>query len=80
MKSLTQPLPSVLPKIGDDRIRVDRALAHARFKAGNVVGRLRGNAMDEGAARHGRLAITAADSATAPKTPPCIVTILIAAS
>jgi hypothetical protein len=36
--------------------------------------------MDEGAARHGNPASTALLSATAPNTPPCIVTIFSAAS
>ena len=69
-----------LAENGDDGGRIDRSVFHARLERGDVIGRLGRDAMDEGAARHGRPAITAFESATAPNTPPCIVTILIAAA
>jgi hypothetical protein len=69
-----------LAENGDDSVCVDRPVFHAGLKPGDVIGRLRRDAMHERAARHGRLAITAFESQTAPNTPPCIVTILIAAS
>ena len=69
-----------LAEHGYDAFRVDRSGFDARLETGNVVGSFRGKPMHERATRrHGRLAITAFESATAPNTPPCIVTILIAA-
>ena len=69
-----------LAEHGDDAIRLDRSVFDARLETGDVVGSFRGKPMHVGATRrHGRLARTAFESATAPNTPPCIVTILIAA-
>ena len=68
-----------LAEDGDDRVGIDAPRRHRRLESRDVVGRARGQPMHVGAARHGRLAITARESATAPNTPPCIVTILIAA-
>ena len=69
-----------LAEHGDDAVRLDRSVLDACLETRDVVGRLGGQPMHERPTRrHGRLASTALLSATAPNTPPCIVTILIAA-
>src|ERR1700677_1790937 len=52
-----------LAEYGYDAVRVDRPGFHRRLETGNVVGRLHGQPMDERLTRHGRLAITAFESA-----------------
>ncbi len=60
--------------------RIDRAGGEGRLQSRNIVRRAHRDAMDEGAPRQGSASMKAFDEATAPNTPPCIVTILSAAA
>ena len=79
-KSLTQPLPSVLPKMATIDAGSIAPAAMAASSPETSSGRAHRDAMDEGLPRQGRASMKAFDVATAPNTPPCIVTILSAAA
>ena len=69
-----------LAENGDDRVWINRAGGDGRLQPRNIVRRAHCDAMDEGLPRQGRASMKAFDEATAPNTPPCIVTILSAAA
>ena len=80
VKSLTLPLPSVLPKTATIARAVDRTRVEGSRQPRHVVGAAGGKPVEAGLAAHpARPSSIAPEVATAPKTPPCMVTISIAA-